>query len=138
MPRVQGIAPFVPERLHLQVVILGVVEIHVGHVDGHRTVDVHRQDGNTTFVLEHPDTPHDFLGTPHGKRRHNDGAATIGGLPNDPCEIGCWIRWMLAVPVGGLHDQDVGFGRLHRIAQDRSVPTANVAGKNQPHVGRSV
>ena len=122
------------ERPRLLVVVVGVAAVDVGRLGGHRRVEVERQ-GRDLALLEEPiELPDDLLGPPDGERRDEEHAVALGdeadGLAEDADRL--LLRLVLAAAVGRLDEDVVGVGHDRRVAEDRRVGPAEVAGEDDP------
>ena len=82
------------------------------------------------LLLELVDAVHQALRSADSERWDHHDPSTGGRLVDDSLQLRqCVGRFMLAVAVGGFHQQVVGAGDLHRRAQHRVVRPADVAGE---------
>ncbi len=113
--------------MELGIQVVGVVQVHLGHVDGHRAVHVNGQGGNAAVVFELPDPPQQLLRPAHRERGNEERATVLGRVPDDPRKLGVRLGRVIAIAVGTLENHDVGGAHRFRIAQHRSVPPAKIA-----------
>ena len=58
---------------------LGVVAMHLGHVERQRAIHEERDVGNALFVDKLVEQQHELLRAPHGERGHDDASAAARG-----------------------------------------------------------
>ena len=99
---------------------------------GHGRVHDHRDRGDGTGPHEGAQVVEHHLGPVHGERRNHDLPAPLHGAADQvPQPFDHTLVVVVAVPVGGLHQQHVGVaGRLRR-RQQRVVGPTQVAGHHQ-------
>ena len=110
---------------------------HFGGVGGQWAVDVYRIARNDTgfhLLVQEVD---DGLRAPDRKRRNDDLAAALISAADDAGELLLAVVYSLVdrAAVGALADQNIGFGKRGRVAQDRLVRPADVAGEVQRRRG---
>ena len=98
-------------------------------VDGEVRVGLHQ-----ALVLDLPDEVEELLGTAHGEGGDHHVAAPADGLVNDPGQVVGVAPdlGVVAVAVGGLHDNVVRPGDGAGVPDDGLVHVADIAGEDQP------
>ena len=86
-----------------------------------------------SFFLDLPQKIQHFLRAAHRKAGHHHVAAPIKGALQNFCQLCHIVRSgvVVAVAVGGLHDEVIGMAGVGRILDERLVLVADIAGKHQ-------
>ena len=85
-------AAAVPHRLrHALVVVVGVPTVHLAHVDGHRAVEVDREQRHLASILKLTDGPDEFLDPADGEGWDQNRAAAVCRLADDAGQVGACI-----------------------------------------------
>ena len=120
------------DRPAIGLVRVGKAPEEVVHVRRHRAVEVdgHGRDRGI-LTLEHADRDQEHLGSLDGERRHDDGAASVKCCRERAMECDPRHRVRGLVAVRRLAQDDVGFGELRRVAQERAPVASEVAGEDK-------
>ncbi len=106
--------------------------VDLGHLDRHRTVDVHRERRHLPRLLQAVQDPQQLLRPVHGERRHQDHAALVGRVAHDARQVVLGAGWVRSVAVRGLEEQHVGRGDGRGIGEDGTVVAPEVAREHEP------
>ena len=131
-----GFAVALQVAAQLVVVALGMREVDAGDVDRERAVDEDRHVRQPALRAELIEREHDLLRAPDGERGNDHLAAARRGAADhlrQPVERALG-RIVHRAAVGRLADQPVAVRHLRRIAHDRPVRVADVAGEAEPDV----
>ena len=105
--------------------------VHLGDINGHRTIDVDGYIRDFSFLKEQVKVVQDHLGSPHCKGR-NDGYSAVSECFTD-CPPEFLFRFgigLLSIAVGRFHQEYVCKGNPYRRIENGVMVPAQVTGKN--------
>ncbi len=97
------------------------------HIDREAVVPLHQP-----VLLDMTDQVEQLLRTSHRKRRQNDIAPTVQRLLDNACQVGHMVvnLAMQTISVGGFHHDIIRLVNVVRVADQRLLIVADVAGEH--------
>ncbi len=72
---------------HAFVVVVGMLAVHLGDVDGHRAVDVDREQRDLAGILKLSEGPDQLLDPANGEGWNQNRAASVSGFADDAGQV---------------------------------------------------